>query len=1694
MKRISIVIMTIILIILGSTIVSATEVTSGQCGENLRWVLDDTGTIIVSGTGKMTDYGYGKAPWYASCDSVKKVVVEEGITSIGSYAFYGCDYLSSVTLPNTLATINERAFYSCNITYIEFPDSLETIDEYAFGWNKSMRVCILPNSVTTIGEAAFDYCQLLSVIKIGNNVTTVGKNPFSRTAFYEKESNWENDVLFVGNILLEVRDGVNGIYDVPKGTQIIADSAFRDVSELQYISLPKTVIYVGEYNLSNITGVFFCGTEAEWESINVVKTRFDDFDNIAILYDDNKDEKASGKCGSNLKWNFEDGVLNITGSGNMQSYSSVRKVQWDYYRDKIETVIFGSFTTSISDWTFSNCSNLKEVIFYGETTTIGNHAFSDCVNLRAIELPKVVTAIGEYAFAECENLNSMEITANSIGMSAFENCTALKYASISQATTTIGKSAFKGCSNLTSFKFPVTFYKQIPESVFEGCTSLSNVTISHWNVSIGDKAFANCYNLTDLYYGGIEEQWNALTIGSDNDVLSDVNIHYLGQVFGYCGTGVSDYDSPSKNLQYIIDTTSDRMYIIGSGTMYTCTYGAYPPYASYRSKINYVSLPIGLLTIGGSAFRGFSKLTNIIIPDGVVYIEGNAFSSSGLTEVYIPKSVTSIGDWAFRYCNNLTDVYFGGTEAEWNNIDIGTYNSCLTNANIHYNCTMPLPEEPEKPIEPEFSFNTTNDKVYGFIGIDCLNSGTIINGNFTVDGRLYVILKSNEYTLSDINWNVSDESIFKITSIYDGPIENSQTIDIKTLKKGTTTLTASLPDGTSISVDVEIINANNIELTEKYAPEYLYSNGSFLSNSKDLSTTPEIYIAIKNSPKILYDFEENEDINNLHNVKINASISGNNLSFDKYSYKNSYEAIINELRLEESVADLLLFYPYNVDENTFATEKKFDVTLTISADELDTPYTETISFTVENYNEYATSLNIEKHSQFINNNSAYQMLKNNDAYVYAERIKNSWDYRWNNVVFNMISVENILFNDINDLVVADIISEYIASPMYEHFGTDLLIKTFAGNYEQILLTSEEILNDAGYVWSSLPGHIDKMVLNDYVDEEMNLKPHTIDKLLKISKYNSADAKFKDQDFFTHVSNCFKNAPNAQVKINAVFSTLDKAGVAWDIAGMVGDISNNIIDGINYTTVLNSYYYADEAKKNTISLLLAAMHNVNLQVPGYFSNECLDAVQQYVLTESKVELIANNIKTWMNQGEKMAFEVYNGIFKDYVHAGIWSVVGAIKVTVSGGSKVAFASSTGASVGSGLLFGWMGGKCVSNILCNSEDKASEMAKAVILGKISLAAKGVLMLNEAEVINSPTEQNIEKFEQSLELFKIIQSQSIKHLIEVNKAKAFSLIEIIFTDREHQVVEVNNALENDRKFYESIVCHGDNVDAVKSLSPVTESVKVIQIKCPVNVCLYSLDDELLVQIIDNQVVFAAEGVVASIYDNAKYVIIPADQQFKIEIVANESGTMNYSVTEYNQGETVRKVNFNDISLYEGQSFSGNLNAGYEIFEESYALNTTDADNNQEVIYHSEVYSGSQIQKLNVNVTCQGDGEARGVSSAICGDYVIVVATPNDGIGFSGWYDSEGKLLSREVNYGFVIREDMELVAKFQSGVLGDLNGDDEVTDSDAIYLMYHTFFPEEYPANQDCDFDGDGEVTDNDAIYLMYHTFFPEEYPLSN
>ena len=136
--------------------------TSGTCGDNLTWTLDDDGTLTISGTGAMDDYDYNNYPWYLYRERVKNVIIENGVTAINAYAFYDCGSLTSVTIPDSVKSIGISAFEDCGVlANVIIPDSVETIGEYAFYNCGNLYSVTIPDSVTSIGYNAlscFIYC------------------------------------------------------------------------------------------------------------------------------------------------------------------------------------------------------------------------------------------------------------------------------------------------------------------------------------------------------------------------------------------------------------------------------------------------------------------------------------------------------------------------------------------------------------------------------------------------------------------------------------------------------------------------------------------------------------------------------------------------------------------------------------------------------------------------------------------------------------------------------------------------------------------------------------------------------------------------------------------------------------------------------------------------------------------------------------------------------------------------------------------------------------------------------------------------------------------------------------------------------------------------------------------------------------------------------------------------------------------------------------------------------------------------------------------------------------------------------------------------------------------------------------------------------------------------------------------------
>ena len=197
------------------------------------------------------------------------------------------------------------------------------------------------------------------------------------------------------------------------------------------------------------------------------------------------------------------------------------------YCENLTNVVIPDSVTSIGINAFNECPSLASITIPNGVTSIGEWTFNGCANLTSITIPDSVTSIGDYAFAYCTNLASLIIpgSVTNIGNEVFGNCTKLNSIVIPDGVTNIGEYAFYKCTNLTSIIIPdgVT---SISEGTFNDCTKLNSIVIPDSVTSIGDKAFKGCANLTNVSYAGTKEQWNSITIGSNNGPLTNATITY----------------------------------------------------------------------------------------------------------------------------------------------------------------------------------------------------------------------------------------------------------------------------------------------------------------------------------------------------------------------------------------------------------------------------------------------------------------------------------------------------------------------------------------------------------------------------------------------------------------------------------------------------------------------------------------------------------------------------------------------------------------------------------------------------------------------------------------------------------------------------------------------------------------------------------------------------------------------------------------------------------------------------------------------------------------------------------------------------------------------------------------------------------------------------------------------------------------
>ncbi|MBQ7345825.1 MAG: leucine-rich repeat protein, partial [Oscillospiraceae bacterium] len=458
---------------------------------------------------------------------------------------------------------------------------------------------------------------------------------------------------------------------------------------------------------------------------------------------------ATGTCGEDMTWDlYENGVLQLGGSGEMDAWTSASEQSWAAYRDQIRYASIGEDIFSISAYAFADCVNMEGITIAETVSTIGAYAFSGS-GLVMATIPAGVTELEDYLFSKCTSLREVTLSdgITTVGDRVFNGCTSLIGGFLPDSVTTMGTATFYGCTSMQMSNVPMgmkevpsytfyncgamtsvglsdgletigsyAFYKcgalesvTIPQTVttigayaFRNCTAMATVDLPKTTTSIGNYAFYGC-GITDVYYGGNETDWAAISMGSNNDPLTDATIHYTYEIInsGFFNINYDDGVS-SDELEYgWYLYESGELYIFGSGTMPDYTEGTSPWYADRAlitkitvsgktnlgdyafydcdsltavtigpnitglgkyvfgncSSLADVTLAAGLDSYGTNTFNFCGALTQIQLPEGLKTIGDGMFSRcTYLTSVQIPDTVTTIGPRAFYYCHRLPSV------------------------------------------------------------------------------------------------------------------------------------------------------------------------------------------------------------------------------------------------------------------------------------------------------------------------------------------------------------------------------------------------------------------------------------------------------------------------------------------------------------------------------------------------------------------------------------------------------------------------------------------------------------------------------------------------------------------------------------------------------------------------------------------------------------------------------------------------------------------------------------------------------------------------------------------------------------------------------------------------------------------------------------------------------------------------------
>ena len=625
---------------------------SGSCGTSVSYsYVESTHTLTISGTGAMADYeNPSERPWNSYVEEIETIVIEDGVTTIGKYAFNYCSGLTTITIPASVTSIGDYAFYDCSgLTSVTIPASVTTIGDAAFFNCSGLTAVTIPSSVTTIGVEAFSYCSNIATMTVEDGNTKYDSRN-GCNAIIEQESN---------TLIAGCKNTI-----IPDDVTNIDNNAFEGCSDLTTVTIPASVKSIGSYAFSGCSGLTTITIPASVTSIGYAA--FAGCNNLATMTVDagNKVYDSRNSCNAIIE-------------------------------QETKTLIAGCKNTIIPD----------------DVTRIGDVAFQGCSGLTTVTIPAGVTYIGYDAFYNCTkvevvycNADPEELTWDEGGCDDFKDdgSTIIHVANAAPwiaKFTGVVRATFSdtpyvpltwnydaGTKTLTFSGTAIPSYNDpderpwkdyvsevekivisddvttIGDVAFQDCTGLTTVTIPAGVTYIGYDAFYKCTAVTDVYCNADPLKLTWEENGCDDFKYDGSTIIHVADAdpwytkFGGVVHGIFR-DPSTVPLTWNYDAGTKTLTFSGTEAIPSCNDSDKRPWIDYVSEVENIVINEGVRGIGNYAFYNCDGLTTVTIPASVKSIGSYAFEDCySLTTVTIGSGVTNICYAAFAGCSNLATM------------------------------------------------------------------------------------------------------------------------------------------------------------------------------------------------------------------------------------------------------------------------------------------------------------------------------------------------------------------------------------------------------------------------------------------------------------------------------------------------------------------------------------------------------------------------------------------------------------------------------------------------------------------------------------------------------------------------------------------------------------------------------------------------------------------------------------------------------------------------------------------------------------------------------------------------------------------------------------------------------------------------------------------------------------------------------